>query len=131
MAKYAQVAQEHGFSFIPAIFSHTGQVHQAAMDLMFNQIKHKMELADPEVQSGEVQNVLNFWVQQLSCVINRTACRSILAGATSLVDSVNASSGDAWTSVQCDELLAANSHAAYKFLEDLEIPMINHDLMQL
>ena len=60
-----------------------------------------------------------------------TACRSILAGATSLVDSVNASSGDAWTSVQCDEQLAANSNAAYKFLEDFEMSTINHELMQL
>ena len=50
-----------------------------------------------------------------------------------MVDSVNASSGDAWTSVQCDEQLAANSNAAYKFLEDMEISMINHnhELMQL
>ena len=98
---------------------------------MFNQIKHKMELVDPEVQSCEVQNMLNFWVKQLSCVINRTTCRSILilGGATSLVDSVNASSGDALTSVQCDEQLAVNSNAAYKFLGDLEISMINHELM--
>ena len=51
------------------------------MDLMFNQIKLKMELADQEVQSCEVQNMLNFWVKQLSCVVSRTACRSILAGA--------------------------------------------------
>ena len=48
-----------------------------------------------------------------------------------MVYSVNASSGDAWTSVQCDELLvlAANSHTAYiKInswnLEDLEIIII-------
>ena len=80
------------------------------MDLMFNQIKikHKMELADPEVQSGEVQRMLNFWVKQLSpCVINRTrtACRSILAGATSLVDSINPSSGEALTFIQHDEQL--------------------------
>ena len=33
--------------------------------------------------------------------------------------------------MQCDELLAANSHAACKFLEDLEISVINHDLMQV
>ena len=59
--------------------------------------------------------------------------RSILAGATSLVDSVNASSGDALTSVpvQCDEQLAANSNATCKFLEDMEISMIYHELMQL
>ena len=53
------------------------------MDVMFNQIKRKMELADPGVQSCEVQNMLNFWVEQLSCVIGSTACRSILAGAMS------------------------------------------------
>ena len=86
-----------------------------------------MEPTNPEVQSGEVQNLLNFWVKQLSSVVNRAACRSILAGATSLVDSVNASSGDAFTftSVQCDEQLAANSYAAYKFLEDMEASVIN------
>ena len=50
-----------------------------------------------------------------------------------MVDSVNASSGDALTSVQRDEQLAANSYAAYvnKFLDDVEISMINHELMQL
>ena len=90
-----------------------------------------MELADQEVQSGEFQNMLNFWVKQLSCVINRTTCRSILAGATFLVESVNASSGDALTSVQRDEQLAANSIAACKFLDDMELSMINHERMQL
>ena len=80
--------------------------------------------------------MLNFWVKQLSCVINRTACRSNLAGADSFVDSVNASSGDALTSAQRDEQLVANSiaacsmqhvHVHNKFLEDMELSMINHD----
>ena len=103
-----------------------------AMDLMFNQIKLKMELADQEIQCGEVQNMLNFWVKQLSCVINRTACRYILAGAAFLVESVNASSGDALISVQRDEQLAANSIVACKFLENIESSMINHEyIMQL
>ena len=33
-----------------AIFSHTGQIHEAVMNLMFSQIKLKMELTDPQVQ---------------------------------------------------------------------------------
>ena len=131
MAKYAQVAQDNGFTFIPAIFSHTGQIHKSVMDLMFSQIKHKMELDDPEVQSSKIQGMLNFWVKQLSCVINRTACRSILAGAASLVDSVNASSGDDLTSGQRDDQLAAKSTAARNFIEDMDLSMINHELMQL
>ena len=71
-------------------------------------------------------------VKQLSCVVKRTARRSILAGAASLVESVNASSVDALTSVQRDEQLAVrNSIAACKFLEEIELSMINHERMQL
>ncbi len=75
--------------------------------------------------------MLNLWVKQLSCVINRTACRSILAGAASLVGSVNALSGDALTSEQRDDQLAANSAAARNFIEDIDFSMINHEHRQL
>ena len=81
-------------SFIPAIFSHTGQIHESIMDLMFNQIKLKMELIDPQVQNSKIQGMLRFWVKQLTVVINRTASRSILADAANLVDLVNATLGD-------------------------------------
>ena len=67
-----------GFVFIPAIFSHTGQIHKSVMELMFSQIKHKLELDDPEVQSSKIKGMLNLWVKQLSCVINRTASRIIM-----------------------------------------------------
>ena len=49
----------------------------------------------------------------------------------SLVDSVNASSGDALTSGQRDDQLAANSVAAINFIEDIDISMINHEHRQL
>ena len=65
--------------------------------------------------------------KQLSCVINRTACRSIVAGAAFLVESVNVSSGDALTSEQRYKQLAANSTAACKFLENMELSKINHE----
>ena len=29
MAKYGQVAERNGLRFIPAVFSHTGQIHEA------------------------------------------------------------------------------------------------------
>ena len=67
-----RVAQEHDLSFVfvfvPAIFSHAGQIHQAVLDLMHNQIKLKLELMiDPHTQETKIQ---------LTCVINRTAFRS-------------------------------------------------------
>ena len=131
-AKYGQIAQDNGLSFIPAFFSHTGQIHQAIMDLMFNQIKLKLELADPQVQSDKIQGTLRFWVRQLTSVIKKTACRSILAGAASLVDSsANSTSGDDRTSEQRDDQLAANSSAAHNFIEDMDLSMINQEHLQL
>ena len=131
MAKYAQVAQDNGFTFIPAIFSHTGQIHESIMDLMFNQIKLKMELIDPQVQNSKIQDMLRFWVKQLTVVINRTASRSILAGAANLVDLVNATSGDTLSSEQCDDQLVANSTAARNFIEDMDLSVINQEHIQL
>ena len=49
----------------------------------------------------------------------------------SLVDSVNASSGDALTFEQRDDQLAANSAAAINFIEDMDLSMINHEHRQL
>ena len=91
---------------------------------MFNQIKLKMELIDPQVQNSKIQGMLRFWVKQLTVVINRTASRSILAGATNLVDLVNATSGDTLSSEQCDDQLAANSTAARNFIEDMDLSVI-------
>ena len=117
-AKYAQIAQTHGLSFMPAMFSHTGQIHQAILDLMYNQIKLKLELTDPQTQGSKIQETLRFWLMlmQLTCVINRTACMSILAGTSSLVDSTNTTLAEACTSEQCEENLAANSAAAREFI---------------
>ena len=129
-AKYAQVAQEHNLSFVPETFSHTGQIHQAVLDLMYNQIKLRLELIDPHTQESKIQETLRFWLTQLTCVINRTASRSILAGASTLVDSANTMLTEVCTSEQCDENLAANSAASRKFIEDMELSMANQECMR-
>ncbi len=74
--------------------------------------------------------MLNLWVKQLSCVINRTAARNIMAGKAALVDAVNASSNDDRTSNQREDQLAANSSAAHNFIEDLDLSLINQDHRQ-
>ena len=74
--------------------------------------------------------MLNLWVKQLSCVINRTAARNIMTGKAALIDAVNASSNDNRTSTQRDDQLAANSSAAHNFIEDLDLSLINQDHRQ-
>ena len=56
-------------------------------------------------------------------MISRTASRSILTGASSLVDSTNAILTEVCTSEQCEENLAANSAAARKFIEDMDMEL--------
>jgi len=42
MAKYGYIVEQNRFQFIPAIFSHTGQIHDAFKDLLREQIRHKI-----------------------------------------------------------------------------------------
>ena len=67
----------------------------------------------------------------IAIIINRTACRSILAGASSLVDSTNTILAEVCTSEQREESLAANSAAARSFIEDMELSMANQERMRL
>ena len=129
-AKYDHIARTNGLTFIPAIFSHTGQIHDTIMGWMFNQIKMKMELEDPQVQSGKIQSVMRYWTKQLSAVINRTASRSILAAATNLVDRVNSAPPITSSSDQCDDTLRANHENVQSFMEDMELSLLNQDLTQ-
>ena len=103
------------------------------MGWMFNQIKMKMELEDPQVQSGKIQSVMRYWTKQLSAVINRTASRSILAAATNLVDRVNSTPPTASSSDQCDDIFKANYESAQCFMEmeDMELSVLNQDLTQI
>ena len=100
------------------------------MDFMSAQIEGKFELEDDQLQSSKIKSTLNLWVKQLSCVINRTAARNIIAGKAALVDAVNASSKDDWSSNQRDDQLAANSSAAHNLIEDLDLSLINQDHRQ-
>ena len=86
------------------------------MDLMFKQIKGKLELDDEQVQNSKIMGVRNLWVKQISCVINRTASRNIMSGRAALVEAVNASSKDDRTSTQRDDQLAANSTVTTNYI---------------
>ena len=98
---------------------------------MFNQIKLKMELDDPQVQSGKIKSIMRYWTRQLSAVINKTASRAILAVATKLVDKVNSTPPTASSSDQCDDIMNANHESAQRFMEDMELAVLNQDHTQI
>ena len=118
-------------TFIPAIFSHTGQIHDTIKGWMFNQIKMKMELDDPQVQNGKIQSTMRYWTTDLSAVINKATSRAILAATTTLVDKVNSTPPMAPSSDQCDETLKANHESAQHFMEEMDLLVLNQNHTQI
>ena len=129
-AKYGHIARANGLTFIPAIFSHTGQIHDTIKGWLFNQIKMKMELDDPQVHNGKIQSTMRYWMTDLSAVINKSASRAILAVTTTLVDKVNSTPPIAPSSDQCDETLKANHESAQHFMEEMDLLVLNQNYSQ-
>ena len=129
-AKYGHIARANGLTFIPAIFSHTGQIHDIIKGWLFNQIKMKMELDDPQVHNGKIQSTMRYWTTDLSAVINKAASRAILAATTTLVDKVNSTPPMAPSSDQCDETLKANHESAQHFMEEMDLLVLNQNYSQ-
>ena len=65
---------------------------------------------------------MRYWTGQLSAVINKTASRAILAVAANLVDKVN--------STPPTGFLIGNQENAQRFMEDMELLVLNQDHTQ-
>ena len=55
MAKYGHVAEQNTLRFIPAVISHTGQIHDEFKALVTEQIRHKLIDAEGEPKSSKIR----------------------------------------------------------------------------
>ena len=55
MAKYGHVAEQNNLRFIPAVFSHTGLIHDEFNALVREQIRHKLTDSDGESKSSKIR----------------------------------------------------------------------------
>ena len=88
MAKYGQVADQNNLRLIPAVFSHTGQIHEAFKIFVKEQIRAKLEHFEGPVKSSKVRSHMNWWVKCISAVIAKTASRNVAFKARKLRDSI-------------------------------------------
>ena len=58
MAKYGRVAEQSNLRFIPAVFSHTGQIHGEFKILVKEQIRHMLTSFEGEAKSSKVRSVM-------------------------------------------------------------------------
>ena len=77
MAKYHRLADQSGFHFVPAVFSHTGQIHKSIKRLIAEQIRNKLAFSEGVVKQSRVRSTMRWWTKCISMVIAKTASRNV------------------------------------------------------
>ena len=72
----------------PAVFSQTGQIHEAFKIFVKEQIRAKLEHFEGPVKSSKVRSHMNWWVKCISAVIAKTASRNVAFKARRLRESI-------------------------------------------
>ena len=69
MAIYGHIAEQNRFQFIPAIFSHTWQIHAAFKDLLGEEIRHKLIAFEGQAKPSKIYSAMKWWSKCISMVI--------------------------------------------------------------
>ena len=77
MAKYGRVAEQNNLRFIPAVFSHTGQIHGAFKAFVKEQITQKLVAFEGDPKPSKVRSMMKWWSKCISVVIAKTASRNV------------------------------------------------------
>ena len=88
MAKYGYIAEQNRLQLIPAIFSHTGQIHDAFKDFLREQIRYKIVAFEGYAKSSNISSTMKWWSKCISMVIAKTASRNVAFKAARLGDSI-------------------------------------------
>jgi len=77
MAKCGGIAEQSSLRFIPAIFSHTGQIHGESKCFVEEQIRHKLICFEGKAKSSKVRSAMKWWSKCISSAIVKTASRNV------------------------------------------------------
>ena len=77
MTKYGRVAEQSNLRFVPAVFSHTGQIHGEFKAFVKEQIKQKLVAFEGDAKASKTRSVMKWWSKCISVAIAKTASRSV------------------------------------------------------
>ena len=126
MAKYHRLADQNGFHFVLAVFSHTGQIHKSIKRLITGQIRHNLTLSEGEAKQ------LRWWTKCISMVIAKTASRNIAFKANMMSQAVS----EAQTSFVTPEARGQEASSERDSLDDDDVErnadlyIFNHEVAQ-
>ena len=76
-AKYGRVAEQNNLRFIPAVFSHAGQIHAEFKALVREQIRHKLIAFEGEAKCSKIRAVMKWWSRCISMAIAKMASKNV------------------------------------------------------
>jgi len=82
-AKYGPTADRNNLQFVPAIFSHTGQIHAPFKSFVMEQIRHKLITFE-----GKAKSSMKWWTKCISMIIAKTASRNVAFKSDKLMDAL-------------------------------------------
>ena len=77
IAKYGRIAEQSNLRFVPAVFSHTGQIHGEFKAFVKEQIKQKLVAFEGDAKASKTRSVMKWWSKCISMAIAKTASRNI------------------------------------------------------
>ena len=87
MAKYGQIADQNRLQLVPAVFSHTGQIHGAFKSLIREQTRQKLVAFEGQTKPSKIKSVMKWWSKCISTIIAKTASRSVVFKAAKIAES--------------------------------------------
>ena len=112
-----------GFQLIPAVFSHTGQIHTVFKDFIREQIRQKFVDFENQAKPSKINSVFKWWSKCISMVIAKTASRNVIYKANKLGESMFVRQSEMLIP---EEELGSQSPVSYE--EDFEDLSSNVDL---
>ena len=84
----SRIAEQSNLLFVPAVFSHTGQIHGAFKDFLREQIRYKIIDFEGHAKSSNISSIMKWWSKCVSMVIAKTSSRNVAFRAARLGDSI-------------------------------------------
>ena len=85
---YGHVAEQNNLRFIPAVFSHTGQIHDDFKALVREQIRYKLIDVEGEPKNSKIRAVMKWWTRCISMAIAKTVSRNVALKVARMRDAI-------------------------------------------
>ena len=102
MAKYGRIAEQSNLLFVPAVFSHTGQILGEFKAFVKEQIKQKLVAFEGDAKPSKTRSAMKWWSKCISMAIAKTASRNVAFKVAKMREAIIIMEGQ-------DEFLMRNS----------------------